>query len=114
MRWVMLFIAAGLALTVLKAAIVVLLLMIALAILWGIFFRSAQTFGLLAFLVFTSLLQQHPVPVLVLVGVLGVIAYVRRPAGPSSAGAERPLLLLADHSKESPQPEKGSGSAADR
>lgn len=98
MRWIVIIILACLAVTVLKAAVTLLLILLGLAVLWGVFFRPAETFGFVALLVFSAVLQTHTVAVLVLIGFLGFIAFMRRPIEPREHTAEEPPLLLADHS----------------
>ena len=97
MKWFLIFIGACLALTVLKATALVLLILVALAVLWGTFFRPAETFVLLVLLVFTSLANQHPIAVLGVFAFLGFIALVRRDGpkmSPPPPPPAKPLPLL--------------------
>lgn len=97
MRWLIFILVACLALAVLKATIIALLIIFGLMILWGVLFRPAETFGFIALMGFMSLLEQRPLPVLLLIGFLGLIALMQRPA----AKAEPPLLLTDQTDHES-------------
>lgn len=52
---------AGIVLSVLQAALSVLVIVGLIALLIGVFVRPAETFGLLAFGVFANLMQSHPI-----------------------------------------------------
>src|SRR5689334_20194586 len=93
MRWFVIIIFACLLLTVLKAAIAVLLILLGIAALWGIYFRPAETFSFFALMCFMSVLERYPVPVLLLIGLLGVLAYRQRPDGVPASKYSEPKLL---------------------
>jgi hypothetical protein len=82
MRWLLIVVGLCLALTVLRAALAVLLIAWLLLVLWGILFKPAETFGLLALLMFGAVLQTHTVAVLLIVGFLACVALVGRPDQP--------------------------------
>lgn len=92
MRWFAIIIVACLALTVLRAAIVVLVVAVGLSVLWGVFCRPAETFGLLLLLAFISLLNLYPLAVLSLIGFLGFIALVRGPVSEELASTSEASL----------------------
>jgi hypothetical protein len=96
MRWLVIIIVACLLLTVLKAAIAVLLILLGIAVLWGVYFRPAETFGFFALMSFMSVLERYPLPVLLLIGLLGVLAFLQRPDGaPASKDSAQKLLTHA-------------------
>lgn len=106
MRWLLIVIGVCFALAVLRAAIVVLFILVALSVLWGVFFRPAETFGFIALLLFSAVLQTHTIAVLVLIGFLGLVVIASRPVEredrkPSST------FLLPDRSNESRPPGEG-------
>jgi hypothetical protein len=93
MRWLVIIIVACLLLTVLKAAIAVLLILLGIAVLWGVYFRPAETVGFFALMCFMSVLERYPLPVLLLIGLLGVLAYLQRPDGAQTSKDTEPKLL---------------------
>jgi hypothetical protein len=107
MRWFAIIIVACLALTVLRTAIVVLVAAVGLSVLWGVFFRPAETFGLLLLLAFISLLNLYPLAVLSLIGFLGFIVLMRRPASEDELApiveGSRPIDEATVRSAERPQ-----------
>ena len=62
-------IAAGLILCVLRVAIVGLMLLMAAMLLWGVFCKPVETFGLLLFCLMASLVERHPLPCLALLAI---------------------------------------------
>lgn len=93
MRWFLLFIGLCLALTVLRAAIVALLIVLALSLLWGAFFRPAETFGFVALLLFGAVLQTHTIAVLLLIGFLAFVTRFRwEKVEPTPTAPAVPLL----------------------
>lgn len=80
MRWFLIFIGVCLALTVLRAALAVLLIVVVLSLFWGALFRPAETFGFILLLLFSAVLQTHTIAVLILIGFLGFIVLLRQPA----------------------------------
>lgn len=99
MRWLVILVGLCIALTVLRAALAVLLIVLVVSILWGAFFRPAETFGSILLVLFSAVLQTHTLAVLILIGVLGFVVVVRRPVAPANAPAERAELCLPDHSR---------------
>ena len=88
MRLLPVIIVAALILTALRAAIVVLVIVVFLSLVWGALFRTAETFGLLLLMMFMSVLNQQPLAVLSLIGFLGFIALMQKsptPSGPVNA-----------------------------
>jgi hypothetical protein len=96
MRWLVIIIVACLLLTVLKAAIAVLLILLGIAVLWGVYFRPAETFGFFALLSFMSILERFPLPVLLLIGLLAVLTFVDRSNSPPVAQESQVKLLPMD------------------
>ena len=92
MRWVLLLLGMCVALTVLRAALAVLLIVLALSLLWGLFFRPAHCFGCGALLLFAAVLQTHTLAVLLVIGFLGFIALVRRPVNWHGCASEQKLI----------------------
>jgi hypothetical protein len=86
----------------------VLLILLALALLWGLFHRPAELFGCAILLLLMSLLQQHPIALLTLIGFLGFIALVRRPVHGRGKGPEGRALLLPSRTSEVPRQVEGS------
>jgi hypothetical protein len=79
MRWLGFILVACLAIALLKATVIVLLIVLGLMTVWGVLFRPVETFGFVALLGFMSLLEQRPIAVLVLIGLLGLVALLCRP-----------------------------------
>ena len=106
MRWLVFVLVACLALAVLKATIIALLVTFGLMILWGVLFRPAETFGFFALMCFMSILERYPLPVLLLIGLLGVLAYLQRPDNAPSSNERGPNLLTheAPHDRTSGDP----------
>lgn len=52
---------AGAALSILKAAVVISLMMIVLLLIWGALYRTAETFGFLTFMFVWWLVQNQPI-----------------------------------------------------
>ena len=71
MRWLVIIIIACLLLTVLKAAIAVLLILLGIAVLCCLYSRPAELFGFFLLMSFMGVLERYPLPVLLLIGVLG-------------------------------------------
>jgi hypothetical protein len=89
-------------LTVLRAALAVLLIVLVLSVLWGALFRPAETFGFILMLLFSAVLQTHTLAVLILIGFLCCVALVC-----SADQRDQPgdLKLLTDRTKNaSPRP----------
>jgi hypothetical protein len=89
MRWLAIIIVACWVLAVLRVALIVLVVILALLILWGLLFRPAETVGAILLFVFLGLLEQHPVAVMLLVGVLAVASLQSRRVHANS-GSEEP------------------------
>jgi len=73
---------AGIILSVLQAAISVLVIIGLICLVIGVFVRPAETFGLLAFGVFANLMQSHPVGAIWVISLMLLVVIVKpdRPA----------------------------------
>lgn len=96
MRWLVIILVACLAVTVLRATIVVLLLLLALAVAWGVFFRPAETFGFFGLMAFLGILERYPLPVLLLIGLLSLLALRSEQSRNSPGCTDNPCLLPRD------------------
>lgn len=77
MKAVAYVIIASLVIAALQYAMIVLLMLGALALLWGAFFRPGETFGLLFLGLLANLLQRMPgvgIPVLILLAVIAIFS----------------------------------------
>jgi len=68
----------GIVLSVLQAALSVLVIVGLIALLIGVFVRPTETFGLLAFGVFASLMQAHPVGAIWLISLAMIVTLIQR------------------------------------
>lgn len=73
--------AAAIILAALKVAIVVLLIGLVLALLWGLYYRTQVTVGFLAYCVIGSLMERHPLACIGMVTLLIVAGAARRERG---------------------------------
>jgi chromate transport protein ChrA len=87
-RWFLIFIGVCLGLAALRAAIAVLIVAIVLSLLWGMLFKPAETVGFAALLIFMGLLNQHPLPVLLVIAFFLSVALLRRPTEPPTDGSK--------------------------
>jgi len=69
---------AGIVLSVLQAALSVLVIVGLIALLIGVFVRPAETFGLLAFGVFANLMQSHPVGAIWVISLALIVTLIQR------------------------------------
>ncbi len=69
---------AGIVLSVLQAAISVLVIIGLIGLLIGVFVRPAETFGLLVFGVFANLMQSHPVGAIWLLSLAMFVTLIQR------------------------------------
>ena len=72
---------AGIVLSVLQAALSVLVIVGLIALLIGVFVRPAETFGLLAFGVFANLMQSHPVGAIWVISLAMIVTLIQRQRG---------------------------------
>ena len=82
-------IAASLILCVLRVAILGLVFVVAGLLLWGVFCRPVETFGLLLFCLIASLVERHPLPCLALL-VIATLANCRAANRDSEAPSTDP------------------------
>ncbi|KTE39795.1 MULTISPECIES: hypothetical protein [unclassified Sphingopyxis] len=68
MRLILILLSACVALAVVKAAIVALIILFAIALIWGVCLHPKEVMGFLAFCAALSLLKAHPLPSLLIVG----------------------------------------------
>lgn len=69
---------AGMVLSVLQAALSVLVVIGLICLVIGVFVRPAETFGLLAFGVFANLMQSHPVGAIWLLSLAMIVTLIQR------------------------------------
>jgi hypothetical protein len=99
MQWLMILLVACLVLSALKFVVAALVLVLAITILWGVFTRPAEAFGLLIFSVVANVALSHTGAALAIVAFLGLLGVLRRPQpGPRANPSER--QLLADRSND--------------
>jgi len=72
---------AGIVLNVLQAALSVLVIVGLICLVIGVFVRPAETFGLLLFGAFSTLLQTHPVGCIWLITLMLIVAFFKRERG---------------------------------
>jgi hypothetical protein len=72
---------ACIVLTVIQAALSVLVIVGILLLIVGVFYRPAETFGLLMFGAFSTLLQTHPVGCIWLITLMLIVAFFKRKRG---------------------------------
>ena len=80
---------AGVVLSVLQAAISVLVIIGLIALLIGVFVRPAETFGVLAFGVFANLMQSHPVGAIWVISLMLLVVIVKPDRPSTEAHVER-------------------------
>jgi hypothetical protein len=78
MKLIGMFIVACVVLSVLQAALSVLVVVGILLLIIGAFYRPAETFGLLLFGAFSTLLQTHPVGCIWLITLMLAVAFFKR------------------------------------
>jgi len=78
MRIIGMMLLAGIVLSVLQAAISVLVIIGLIGLLIGVFVRPTETFGLLAFGVFANLMQSHPVGAIWVISLAMIVTLIQR------------------------------------
>jgi hypothetical protein len=85
---------AGIVLSVLQAALSVLVIIGLICLVIGVFVRPSETFGLLAFGVFANLTQSHPVGAIWVISLMLLVVIVK----PDRPATETPVERLPERS----------------
>ena len=96
MRILGMLLLAGIVLSVLQAALSVLVIIGLICLVIGVFVRPSETFGLLAFGVFANLMQSHPVGAIWVISLMLLVVIVK----PDRPATETPVERLPERSPQ--------------
>ena len=101
MRWPAILVFTFVAIAALQAALPVLVVLLVLAVLWGVYFRPGEMLGFIAMLVLAAAFKAHGLALIIVAAVLGFVAIVREPAVPKPPNIEpaKQPLLTSDSDK---------------
>ena len=100
MHWFLILLVLCLGLSLLQYAVVALVLVLLISLLWRVYSRPAETFGLLGFLLFASVLMAHPLTVISFMALLALFGSL------TSQANRQPEMPLPSAPDEEPCPPK--------